>query len=138
MVSLLSSVGTRIQTLGSPKEDMLIRVLNTYLPQFCLQIQTTLLQCSAVGSLPHILVGSVDVHVSAISIDEQGLSESPLHLGKVILITPLVAISTVVSTSVLCHTDMTFCLNCVMSHRGSAHGGSLATFPGKELFRIGP
>ena len=30
----------------------------------------------------------VDVHVSAISTAEQGLSEAPLHLGEVILVTP--------------------------------------------------
>ena len=31
------------------------------------------------------LIGSDDVHVSAISIAEQGLSEAPLNLGQVIL-----------------------------------------------------
>ena len=71
------------------------------------------------------LVGSVavDVHVSTISIAEQGLSEAPLHLEEVFLITP---ISTMSSMSSL-RGSGTIC----------SHGCSLAALPARKIFRIG-
>ena len=70
---------TSIQTLGSPKEDMFTTVQKTKVTQFCLQFQMTVLSQHPLTTLEGL--------VDAISTAEQGLSEAPLHLGKVILIT---------------------------------------------------
>ena len=56
---------------------MLTTEQNTKLTQFCLQFQMTVL-CD--GHPPTTLEGLVD----AISTTEQGLSEAPVHLDKVI------------------------------------------------------
>ena len=74
-----------IQTLDSPTEDMFTTAQNAKFTQFCLQFQMTVL-CD--GHPLTTLEGLVDVQVSAISTAEQGLSEVPLHSGKVILIMP--------------------------------------------------
>ena len=95
------------------------------------------------------LVGLVDVHVSAISIDEQGLSEAPLHLCEVILITPWRLSQPWFPHLVqLCRTPviyaistLPFVLTVSCLQRGSrticSHGGSLAALPDRKIFRIG-
>ena len=80
MASPMAS-STSIQTLGSPTEDMFTTVQNTKLTQFCLQFQMTVL-CDE-----HPLT-TLEGLVDAIFTAEQGLSEAPFHLSKVILITP--------------------------------------------------
>ena len=70
---------SHIQTLGSPTEDMFTTVQNTKVTKFCLQFQMTVLSQHPLTTLEGL--------VDAISTAEQGLSEAPLHLGKVILIT---------------------------------------------------